>query len=264
MSQSLSPELIKARTGNYSIPIAAMFAEAWHRIKGMKKTFWIAFVLLFFMWVVVCALWLACDSLRFHFLRIICQIFVGGILESLQWFSSIALVFLALQHLRQHAIKVSTAFSLRKLWRVFVSIGFVLYLLFSLMLLAGGAFIFLIFIYTGIKHFTAIGGVGVGIGFILFSFLSTYITVLITMTVVLILDKSLPFRTSFKLAFQAINQHWFRNVALLFLASLIAGLGGIVTVGIGFIWLMPFLSMVLAIQYQQIFCEGNVGIKSIE
>jgi hypothetical protein len=56
MSHSLPPNLVKASTGDYRIPIMSIFRQAWHGVKGMKKTFWGGFALLFLTLFIVCVL----------------------------------------------------------------------------------------------------------------------------------------------------------------------------------------------------------------
>lgn len=78
------------------------------------------------------------------------------------------------------------------------------------------------------------------------------------MTVLLILDQKLIWKESLSLAFQSVNKHFFKNVGLIIVTSLVFGLLALMTLGIGLIWLLPMTSLVTAIQYNQIFCEGNL------
>jgi hypothetical protein len=258
MSQ-LPPDLAKASAGDYTIPITAIFAEAWQRIKGIKKAFWGGFALLFLIllgvYILLGFLLALCDLLHFYYLRSICQFFAGGIIEIWRLFISIALVFLALRHIREQAINASLVFEFRTAWKVFVFIGVLLYL-FNLILLSGSNFILYKLDDAGFANVVAWG---TGLRLTVFILLYSYITVLITMTVLLVLDKKISLKESFKIALQSINRHWFKNSALFFLATLLLLMGSVASLGIGVIWLLPWLSIIAAIQYQQIFCAGSLG-----
>jgi hypothetical protein len=261
MSSSLPTNLVKATTGQYSIPIRAIFAEAWQRIKGMKKAFWGGFALLFLtlLGVYVVFQFILAIFHVFHFadLSRVGQFIAGGFFEVLRLLLSISLVFLALQHLRNQTVNSTMVFEFRKNWQPLALLGTLFYLL-NFLLVSGGRLILNHFYTNDLQTPFAIG---TGIQFVVFVFLFTYIALIITMTMLLILDKKMALKESFNVAFKSVNQHGFKNIALLILASLLFFILGVVTLGIGLIWLLPFLSMISAIQYEQIFCEGRLEAK---
>jgi hypothetical protein len=257
MSEALSPDLVSATTGNYSIPVFAIFSTAWRHIKGIKKAFWQGLGLLFLvmvgLYIVLGFLLAVCDIFYFDRLRAICQFFMGGFIEVFRLLLSISLIFLALSHLRGQTINAQIVFEFRKNYQPLAYMGILAYL-FDQMLLSGTHFILHKLTDSGLPGVLVIGE---GVWVVLFILLYSYITLLITMAMLLILDKKMQFKDSLKIALISINQHWVKNIVLLILASLLFLLGGIVTLGIGLIWLLPLFFLITAIQYQQIFCASN-------
>jgi hypothetical protein len=257
MSSSLAPNLESAIAGNYSISIVAIFSEAWRQIKGIKKAFWGGFALLFLtllgVYVSVQFLLAVLHVFEFYGLETLFRFIAGGFFEVLRLLLSVSLVFLALQRIRQQTLNSTLVFEFRKKWRALAFIGVVFYLL-NFSFVSGSRLIFNKFYAAGLHTVFAIG---TGIQLIVFVFLFTYLALLVTMTMVLILDKDSDLKDSFIIVFKSVNQHWFKNIALLLLASLLFLVVGILTLGVGLIWLLPFLSLISAIQYQHIFCKGQ-------
>ncbi|MES2142549.1 MAG: hypothetical protein V4471_06705 [Pseudomonadota bacterium] len=246
------------KVANYAMPIRAIFSEAWHRIKGMKKAFWGGFALLFLtllgLFVIFQALLLVCDFLQLYHLSMACQFIAGGFVAVFRLLLSISLIFLALQHARNQPVNSTMVFEFRKNWKPLALIGVMLYF-FNVLVLSGSDLI------SASLHLN--GKIWVIVSLlesIFLVFFLTYLMLLITMTMLLILDKKMALKAGFKRAFIAINQHWLKNIALLLLASLVFLVGGIITLGVGLIWLLPFISLISAIQYRQIFGESNIEI----
>lgn len=258
MSSFIAPDIEKVVIGNYSMPIRAVFSEAWRQLKGIKKAFWGGFALLFLtllgIFVVFQSVLLVCGIFHFYTLGMVFQFLGGGFVEVFRLLLSISLVFLALQYVRNQPINSAMVFEFRKVWKPLALIGVMLYLL-HILLLTGNELI-----SVSLSHFKIIWALVSVIEFFIFVFLFTYIMLLITMVMLLILDKNMNLNESFKQAFTAVNQHWFKNIALLLLTSLVLIIGGIITLGIGLIWLLPFLALISAIQYRQIFCESHLGV----
>lgn len=105
---------------------------------------------------------------------------------------------------------------------------------------------------------TALGSIFLLLLFAVGFFIYFYLSVLVYMTVLLILDKKIAWKEGLSLVFQSVNQYPFKNLGLIILTGLVFGLLALMTLGIGLIWLLPMTSLVTAIQYNQIFCEGNL------
>lgn len=259
MLEPLSSELLSATKGDYSIPIFAIFAQAWHCIKGIKKALWGGFFLFL---IIIVSLYIffgllltVCNILHFYHLRVLCQFFAGGVISIFHISLSISLIFLALRHLRHQAIRANMVFEVRKNWEPLALISIAIYLLNEIFFL-GACFILQKLIDSGSQHVLLIGEL---ILIALFVVLYMYLTLLVTMTMLLIIDKKMQLRDSLKIACISINQHWVVNIVLLMLASLLLMLMSGITLGIGLIWFFPLFFLIPAIQYQQIFCKGNVS-----
>jgi hypothetical protein len=240
----------------------AILAQAWASVTGIKKAFWGAFSLLILfivgLHVLLGFLLVVCNIFQTSTLRAGCQFVLNGIIEIVHLFSDISLSFLALHHIRKQKIHATMVFEYCKDWRLFVCIGVAVYLL-SIGLLLGTHAFFSQWAYVGLPNVLA------EIFWVVFLiFIYNYIVLVVTMTMLVILDKPMRLKDSFKMVFVAINRHWFRNIVVVLLACLLFLLFGVMTVGIGFIWLLPFLSLVSACQYQQIFCSGKFGFSGQE
>ena len=272
MTYSLSANLVKACSGDYHIPIMSIFREAWHCVKGMKKAFWGGFALLFLTLFIVCVL-LSLVVALYVFLAIyphniisslesaqlgadpfynLLNFVLVGILEILRLLLTASLAYLALNQLRHKSIQVEMVFEFRKAWRPLALIGLLLYLFDSLVLSASN---FLLYYY---QLTPSAFYLGFGLRFVLFVLLYTYITVGVFMAILLILDQKMPLKDSLNTAFKSINQHPVKNIGLILLTSLAFVVLTLVTFGIGLIWLLPMVSLITAIQYNQIFCEGHL------
>ena len=175
-----------------------------------------------------------------------------GILEILRLLLTASLAYLALNQLRHQSIQVEMVFEFRKAWRPLVLIGLLLYLFDSVVLSASN---FLLYYYQLTPQ---IFYLGFGLRFVLFVLLYTYITIGVFMAILLILDQKMPLKESLSVAFKSINQHLVKNIALILLTSFAFVVLTLLTLGIGLIWLLPMVSLVTAIQYSQIFCEGSL------
>ena len=221
MSHSLPPNLVKASTGDYRIPIMSIFRQAWRGVKGMKKTFWGGFALLFLTLFIVCVL-LSLVVALYVFLAIyphniisslesaqlgadpfynLLNFILVGILEILRLLLTASLAYLALNQLRHQSIQVEMVFEFRKAWRPLVLIGLLLYLFDSVVLSASN---FLLYYYQLTPQ---IFYLGFGLRFVLFVLLYTYITIGVFMAILLILDQKMPLKESLSVAFKSINQH---------------------------------------------------------
>ncbi len=274
MSNSMPPNFSKATSGDYRIPIKAIFLEAWYRVKGMKAPFWGGF--LYFVLVMAAACLLlglvlalydvfvlplatAHNASSFYNLKLGLKFIVVAIVEVLRFLFTASLAYMALLHLRNQAIHANMVFSFRQAWRPLLIIALLLYLFNSFILssthilLQGGLLKQQIgFLASGL------GSIFLLIIFLISFFLYFYFSILVFMTVLLILDQKIVWKEGLRLTFQSVNQHFLKNIGLIIITSLVFGLLALMTLGIGLIWLLPMTSLVTAIQYNQIFCEGNL------
>lgn len=274
MSDSNPGNFSRAISGDYRIPIKAIFLETWYRVKGLKASFWLGF--LYFVLVMagaclvlglVLALYdvfilpmaTAHNAASFYNFKLVLKFFVVAIVEVLRFFFTASLAYMALIHLRKQTIHGNMVFSFRHALRPLLIIGLLLYLFNSIILSSSNLFLHSALLKQQIAYLgTTLGSIFLLLLFLIGFFLYFYLSVLVYMTVLLILDKKLAWKESLGLVFQSVNQHPFKNIGLIIITSLVFGLLALMTLGIGLIWLLPMTSLVTAIQYNQIFCEGNL------
>jgi hypothetical protein len=150
-------------------------------------------------------------------------------------------------------------FSFRHAWRPLLIIALLLYLFNSFIISSTNILLHSVLFKQQMVYLGSIvGSIFLFVVFIIGFFLYFYFSILVFMTVLLILDQKMTGKQSLRLAFQSINQHFFKNITLIIVTSIVFGLLALMSLGIGLIWLLPMTSLVTAIQYNQIFCEGSL------
>lgn len=274
MSNSIPPNFFKAASGDYRIPIKAIFLEAWYRVKGMKVSYWGGFLYFILVMALACLvlglvlalydvfvlpLATAHNAIALYDLKLGLKFIVVGIVEILRFLLTASLAFMALQHLRNEPIHASMVFSFRHAWRPLLIIALLLYLFNSFIISSTNILLHSVLFKQQMVYLGSIvGSIFLFVVFIIGFFLYFYFSILVFMTVLLILDQKMTSKQSLRLAFQSINQHFFKNITLIIVTSIVFGLLTLMSLGIGLIWLLPMTSLVTAIQYNQIFCEGSL------
>ncbi|OIZ94957.1 hypothetical protein A1D18_02305 [Candidatus Rickettsiella isopodorum] len=274
MSNSIPPNFFKAASGDYRIPIKAIFLEAWYRVKGMKVSYWGGFLYFILVMALACLvlglvlalydvfvlpLATAHNAIALYDLKLGLKFIVVGIVEILRFLLTASLAFMALQHLRNEPIHASMVFSFRHAWRPLLIIALLLYLFNSFIISSTNILLHSVLFKQQMVYLGSIvGSIFLFVVFIIGFFLYFYFSILVFMTVLLILDQKMTGKQSLRLAFQSINQHFFKNITLIIVTSIVFGLLALMSLGIGLIWLLPMTSLVTAIQYNQIFCEGSL------
>ena len=274
MSNSIPPNFFKAASGDYRIPIKAIFLEAWYRVKGMKVSDWGGFLYFILVMALACLvlglvlalydvfvlpLATAHNAIALYDLKLGLKFIVVGIVEILRFLLTASLAFMALQHLRNEPIHASMVFSFRHAWRPLLIIALLLYLFNSFIISSTNILLHSVLFKQQMVYLGSIvGSIFLFVVFIIGFFLYFYFSILVFMTVLLILDQKMTSKQSLRLAFQSINQHFLKNITLIIVTSIVFGLLTLMSLGIGLIWLLPMTSLVTAIQYNQIFCEGSL------
>ncbi|TLY47431.1 MAG: hypothetical protein E6K54_05910 [Gammaproteobacteria bacterium] len=274
MSDSNTANFSKALSGEYRIPIKAIFLEAWYRVKGLKASYWLGFLYFILVMAAACLvlglvlalydvfilpLATAHDVAALYHLKLVLKFFVVAIVEVLRFLFTASLAYMALIHLRQQTIHANLVFSFQHALRPLLIIALLLYLFNSVILSGSNLFLHSELLIHQIAYLGSIlGSIFLLLIFLIGFFLYFYLSILVYMTVLLILDKKMAWKESLRLVFQSVNQHVFKNVSLIIVTSLVFGLLTLMTLGIGLIWLLPMTSLVTAIQYNKIFCEGNL------
>lgn len=273
MSNSIPSNLNKATSGDYRIPIKAIFLEAWYRLKGMKATYWTGFLYFILVMVAACILmglilalydvfvmpWATAHSaLSFYNLKLGLKFIVVGVVEIIRFLLTASLAYLALKHLRGEPIHASMVFSFRQAWRPLLLIALLLYLFNSFILSSTSVLLHGLLQQQILSLGPILGGIISLSIFLICFFLYFYFSIIVFMTVLLVLDQKIPVKQSLNLAFVSVNRHFFKNTFLIIITGIVFGILVLITLGIGLIWLLPMTSLVTAIQYNQIFCEGSL------
>lgn len=274
MSNSNIPNFSKAVNGDYRIPIKTIFLEAWYRVKGMKATFWIGFLYFILVMALACMvlgltlalydvfvlpLATAQSAFSFYNLKLGLKFIVVGIVEILRFLLTASLAYLALNHLRREPIHANMVFSFRQAWRPLLLVGLLLYLFNSFIISSTNILLHNELFQQQMASLGSVfGSMLLLFIFLICLFLYFYFSIIVFMTVLLILDKKVSTKESLSLAFLSVNQHFFKNCFLIIITSIVFGFLTLITLGVGLIWLLPMTSLVTAIQYNQIFCEGNL------
>lgn len=97
------------------------------------------------------------------------------------------------------------------------------------------------------------------VGFLFFILPGVYLMVAYSLAAPLVIDRGLGVWEALETSRKAITNHGFKVLGLGLLASLAAGLGMVLTLGIGVVWAMPFLFMVYGVLYNRIFGYAGAG-----
>lgn len=344
MSDSLPSSVVKATKGDYDISIKNLWIETWRQLIQMPKTFWQGFGLVLLgllgttIFMSLLVRWGGMGILHFqnyraqlpnlhtlHVLNILDALFmsfIGAVIQVLRTLFTVSLAFLALHQIRNRPIKVTLVFSFCKNWRSLLFISILFYLL------SRTADYGLFFVFRPLQQqdlSKPIFALGAYANTFLLILLNSYFMLIAFMASLLSLDQKMTFKKSVCVALKSINRYTFKNMPVLFLASL-AYIGaeidlgnllfstlngfnlyfyylvllpglilailfvtykiiafknkpsriknitlmalrfmlgllilGLFYLGGGLIWLLPVVSLLLAIQYQHIFLDKSLS-----
>lgn len=217
--------LEEAIAGNWDFDIGAVLSEAWARVPGSKGVFWVGFV-------VVIGVSLAVMG-------------VGAALAL--GFEGDAIAGIAVDYLFQAIMTAITA--------VFGA-GIALY---AIKRVAGDESASMQDLWAGL----AIAGPVVGtallvwllttLGFFLLILPGVYLSVGYMLAMPLVVVRGLGVWEAMETSRKSIQNHWFKIFGLMIVVGLAVSIGGLLTLGIGFIWAMPFAVLANAVLYERIF-----------
>ena len=96
------------------------------------------------------------------------------------------------------------------------------------------------------------------LGLLLLILPGIYLMVGFSMAIGLKVERNTGVWESLDTSRKAIHNCWFKMAGVMLVMSLIVGLGTIITLGVGLIWLFPFASLVVGVVYREIFgYSGN-------
>jgi len=114
------------------------------------------------------------------------------------------------------------------------------------------------------QHFPALVGVAVLttlfviLGLVCFVLPGIYLTIVYMMAPALVVERGMGVWEAMETSRKSIGHCWFRIIGMSAMLSLIAALGGIVTLGIGMIWIVPMAYMCIGAVYCRVFGYGGV------
>jgi hypothetical protein len=101
------------------------------------------------------------------------------------------------------------------------------------------------------------GNLAILLGTLLFILPGIYLSVGLSFTTVLIIDKQLGILEAIKISIKAVHQRWWKFFGLYFALSLITIMTTFFTFGIGLIWMVPFIFIVKGVLYRKVFGYSN-------
>lgn len=230
---SLDPEIStngfgsveSAVAGNYTLEIGAVLSEAWAKTKGSKGTVWLAYLLILVIMIplmmvpmfIMSAMGLGDGA-------------VGTVVMFAVQIAANLLILPMMGGLMMIGIKRAVGAPV-SVGEVFGHFGKTLTL-----------FACVILMYLTVL-----------IGLLLFILPGIYLLVAYSLAIPLILEKNLGPWEALQVSRKAITHKWFTFLGLGLVVMLIYFVGAIVTLGIGIIWIIPFMFLVMGVVYRTLF-----------
>ena len=217
----------KALAGDYRLDIGAVLSEAWAKTKGSKGTIWLAFLLV--MLVIIPAS--------------IVPVIVGMV------FGGSGAVAGLVSVLFQLAINVLMLPIMAGLWMIGIKraagvpVGATE--IFGYFGKTVSLFLCMLLMYLLVL-----------VGFILLVLPGIYLMVAFSMAMPLIVEKNMGVWEALQTSRKAMTHQWFTFFGLGIVVMLIYLVGGMFTLGIGLIWILPFLFLVMGVVYRTVFGYG--------
>lgn len=226
----------------YALPIKETLNSAWTKVEGSKKTFFIAFIILFavmFGISLVEGVFQAINSGLGSFAKIIANI-VGYLLQ-------MGFLYMGICRAKDQPLNYTLLFRAFNLMRALSIIG--LYILEALIFFIPSMIIFAsTFIYAiGFPGATLISVTLLALAI----FAIVYIAIRLIPGIALILDKDVNPVAAVRESFRLTQGNAF-NLFVITLVQIIAIAFGIITFGIGLIWMLPFSLITYGLIYRKL------------
>jgi uncharacterized membrane protein len=228
----------------YILPIKETILAAWEQVQISKKMIWLYIIIL--MTIISSMTILSTLILPFN----------NGIMigNSIYWLSQLVgfllqfgIIYLAIQIIFKHPISLNVLFHAFQ-----ISIALRIFLLYALRLLIYLPFIFFITVSLYIcQTETGIAFLSASLLFLMASCGLIYISLRTILSVALILDKNISPWQSILKSFAATRENFWRIMGIFVVEMLFIVLGTI-PLGLGLIWVLPFVLLCYAIMYQKL------------
>lgn len=239
--------------GKYDLHIKTILEEAWQKTQGFKKTFWSAIGLMLLSFAIlivvesVIVFVLVMTAPAHHPDKIAGDLF--NVINNLFWVPFNAAVWLlAIRQVSGQAIQASLIFHGWQLRKVFWNLMLSMLILYVFALLTGATIALGSLLFSSHAVFLKILGIILCVfaGLFLLYFVVAY-----TLAKPLIIERDFSAWQAFLTSVRAVTQHWFKMFGIYWVV-LILTLMGIVTLGIGFIWIAPMTCNIFGICYREI------------
>jgi hypothetical protein len=225
----------------YSLNYKQLFKESWQLTKGAKRTFWLAILFYFLISTASQAIGFGLSLLKLPLVD-----FIYNAISNLgiNYPLAAGLWVLAIQRATGNSIKASTLFSAINWYNIRHIFVICLWLLLLVLLVVIPAMGILIITHTfsptgEILNYKLLFGIIILAAIIIFYFFMTYL-----MAIPLVASQRISGWHALTLSRLAINQHFFKVVLLCIIGIFILSVSGILTLGIAWIWLLPWVFIV--------------------
>jgi len=235
--------LEKGISGQYNFDIPAIFREAWQKTRGIKATYWKAIIIFLVITLLILAVRFGFDFLaviiyntlglpkpQIHALIATQHDLLGLITIFITAPLGVGLLMIGIRHCANLPVTAKSLVSYYPYWRKLWVRQFILVVITSISQLHLIPYILPIILF----------------------FLSIYVIVSYLMFEPLIVEKQLSVWDALETSRKTIAHHWFKTLWFLFLFILIT-LGSVLTLGIAFIWTLPWLNNATGILYREMF-----------
>lgn len=218
--------------------IGHLFSEAWSDVPGFKRIFWGGLGLVLAVGIVLVGLslpfyylvqWTGMPHLGHFILALVIQLFFIPV--------NVGLGMLSVRRVAQAPVKSVMVFNYYR-W----------------------SFIFRFFIASFLFYClnTIVGLIPMTLLWIVAIVVMLWVNLVWYLTLILIAEKQMRIGTAMGWAFRAGFRQFFKMLGIAIL-SLVLALLGLITLGIGYIWILPFINNIYAVLYRQLFGIGKLA-----
>lgn len=253
MLTTVGNTLEKGLAGEYHLQMKTILREAWQKTNGMKKNFWMAFgIVAVAVAAVVFVEALMTMPLLLFWPQIRLDKIAGNVFRIVNDFIFFPLVtglfLLSIRHVTGQAIRSSLVLRGWKISKLFWNLILALFIFFVLVLPIGILFAIGAGIFSNPALSLKILGV---IICVMGGLLLLYLLIVYTLAPLLIIERELGAWQAVSISIRTVNKHWFSVFAVRVVMMLLAVVLGVITLGIGLIWLIPMSFNMYGVLYRE-------------
>lgn len=269
MSDLHTPSVENAIAGHYDFKVGTILGEAWDKTRGIKGTYWVAFILImlitfaiffvqFGIGAIIGVSAMSMDA-EHETITMIAGI-AGHVLNLISIFItaplSAGMLMIGIKHCCYGVHpKARSVFDYYKYWRRLWVYPFIIAMLSIINSL----------IVAGIHYYLPPDAGStvalIALSYLIFFLAFLYVAIRFLMFTPLIVEKQLTVGQALSASRRAIGHHWFKTLWFLIVICLIM-IGSALTLGILYIWTLPMFNNAMAILYREIFGVTQPAITS--